>query len=118
MTVTIQIDDDTPILVELIEASPQRGEQNVSRSFDDLFDKSSIAINNAMATIYGMSKRIVNTVKAIPLIERPDEVEIEFGLALKTDANAFVVKAGAEAQINVTLKWQRQNEDEKGKARK
>lgn len=109
MPITIQIDDDTPILVELKPVS-KRGEQDVAINVQDLFEKSTQALNNAMTAVYGMSRRVVTTVKAIPLSERPNEIEIEFGLVLKTDANAFVVNAGMEAQIIVKLKWQHQSD--------
>lgn len=109
MSITIVIDDDTPILVEL--KPNKRGEQEAALNARDILEKSTEALNNAMAAVYGMSRRIVSTVKAIPLAERPDEVAVEFGLLLKTDANAFVVNAGMEAQIKVTLKWQHQTED-------
>jgi len=112
MPITIQIDDDTPILVELKEIDAY-GEQDVAINIENLFERSTQAINNAMATIGAMSSRVMSTVNAIPLTDRPDEVEVEFGLVLKTDANAFVVNAGMEAQIKVTLKWQRQTDEEK-----
>ena len=114
MPITILIEDDTPVLVELKPAKI-RGEQDVAISVQDLFERSTQALNNAMAAIYGMSRRVVGTVKEIPLAERPDEVEVEFGLLMKTDANAFVVNAGMEAQITVTLKWQQNEEGKKGK---
>lgn len=114
MPITILIEDDTPVLVELKPAKI-RGEQDVAISVQDLFERSTQALNNAMAAIYGMSRRVVGTVKEIPLAERPDEVEVEFGLLMKTDANAFVVNAGLEAQITVTLKWQQNDEGKKGK---
>lgn len=110
MPITIIIDDDTPVLVELKPART-RGEQDVAINVQDLFERSTQALNNAMAAIYGMSRRVVSTVKELPIAERPNEVEVEFGLLLKTDANAFVVNAGVEAQINVTLKWQHPNKE-------
>lgn len=112
MTISIQIDETTPILVEL-KSVEEYGERDVSINIENLFERSSQAINNAMATIGAMSSRVMSTVNAIPVTERPDEVEVEFGLLLKTDANAFVVNAGMEAQITVTLKWQRQSSDDK-----
>ncbi|MBL8134604.1 MAG: hypothetical protein JNL42_22280 [Anaerolineae bacterium] len=105
MPVTIHIDDDLPVLVELVSVK-KRGEQDVALSVEDLFERSSAALNSAMTAIYGMSRRVVATVSDIPLLERPDEVEVEFGLVMKTDARAFVVNAGMEAQITVKLKWQ------------
>lgn len=112
MPITIHIDDDTPILVEL-KPTTKRGEQDVAINLENLFERSSEAINNAMSTIGAMSSRVISTVKAIPLAERPDEVEVEFGLLLKTDANAFVVNAGMEAQITVKLKWQHETDEDK-----
>ena len=102
MPITIHIDDDTPVLVEL---KKRRGEQEVSINARDLLEKSSEALESAMAAIYGVARRVVGTIKALPLAERPSEVETEFGLFLTTDAKAFVVNAGMEAQIKVTLKW-------------
>lgn len=114
MPITIHI-DDTPVLVELKPAD-ERGEQEVALNVHELFERSTEALNNAMTAIYGMSRRVISTVREIPIVERPNEVEVEFGLLLKTDANAFVVNAGMEAQIVVKLKWQRESdEDKKGK---
>jgi hypothetical protein len=107
MQTTIIIDDDTPILVEL---KPRQGERDVARG-DNLINTSTEAISNAMMTIYGMSRRVVRTVNAIPVIDRPDAVEVEFGLKLTTDANAFVVNAGVEAQVNVKLTWDTRNKN-------
>lgn len=103
MPIKILINDDTPVLVEL---KRRRGEQEVAINAKEILEKSTEALNNAMAAIYGMSCRVIDTVRALPPIERPSEVELEFGLLLTTDANAFVINAGAEAQFKVTLRWQ------------
>ncbi|MBX3085510.1 MAG: hypothetical protein KF716_27995 [Anaerolineae bacterium] len=106
MPFTIYVDDDTPILIRL---KKQRGEQEVALA-NDVLSKSAEALDNGLATIFGMSKRIVATVRAIPIVERPTEVEVTFGLELTTDAKAFVINAGVDTQINVTLKWKQQPE--------
>lgn len=36
---------------------------------------------------------------------RPDEVELEFGVKLSTDANVIIARAGGEANFRVTLRW-------------
>ena len=36
---------------------------------------------------------------------RPDEVEVKLAIALKGEAGAVLVNAGAEAHLDVTLKW-------------
>jgi hypothetical protein len=107
MPTSIIIDDDTPILVEL---KPRPRERDVAKS-EDLLRRSLESINNAMATIYTMSQRVAYTVRSIPISERPDKVEVEFGLKLTTDANAFVVAASVDAQVNVKLTRERKGDD-------
>lgn len=46
-----------------------------------------------MSTIYNMAERM--NVMIDELAGRPDEVEMEFGLKLDTEANAYLAKAGA-----------------------
>jgi len=91
----------------LIELQETRGEQDVSLRDLPIAEKSAQALNKAMNTVYSMARRVIQTVEEIPLTERPSEVTVEFGLKLTTDANAFVVNAGTESQITVTLSWKR-----------
>jgi hypothetical protein len=37
--------------------------------------------------------------------ERPDEVEIEFGVKLSADSNVIIARAGGEANFRIALKW-------------
>jgi hypothetical protein len=39
--------------------------------------------------------------------ERPDEIEIEFGLKLNTEVGAIVARTGAEANFRVVVRWSR-----------
>jgi hypothetical protein len=47
-----------------------------------------------------MARRVVATVKALSIAERPAKVEVEFGLKLDAAAGAIVAQAGVEASIN------------------
>jgi hypothetical protein len=37
--------------------------------------------------------------------ERPDEVEVEFGVKLSADSNVIIARAGGEANFRIALKW-------------
>src|SRR6476646_6346596 len=37
--------------------------------------------------------------------ERPDEVEVEFGVKLSADSNVIIARAGGEANFRSALKW-------------
>lgn len=37
--------------------------------------------------------------------DRPDSVEVEFGVKLSADANVIIARTGGEANFRVALKW-------------
>jgi hypothetical protein len=53
----------------------------------------------------GCAIQTISGLKAIKEEYRPDEVEVKLAIALKGEAGAVLVNVGAEAQLEVTLKW-------------
>lgn len=103
MPMNLQTDNDNVILVEL---SQRRGVVDVARgNVRDIAEKSGEAFNHAMETIYTVAKRTAETIRSLDMIEQPDTVEMAFGLKLTSEANALIVNAGVEAQIEVKLIW-------------
>jgi hypothetical protein len=50
----------------------------------------------------------IQTIAGLKVIReeyRPDEVDVKLAIALKGEAGAVLVNVGAEAQLEVTLKW-------------
>jgi hypothetical protein len=37
--------------------------------------------------------------------DRPDEVEVEFGVKLSADSNVIIARAGGEANFRIAVKW-------------
>src|SRR3954449_13342249 len=37
--------------------------------------------------------------------DRPDEVELEFGVRLSADCNVIIARAGGEANFRIALRW-------------
>lgn len=102
---TFTIDEGAPILVEF---APRPGLQQVALpSPAELAEQSAKALDSAMNTIHQMARRVATTVKALPIAERPSQVEVEFGLKLDAAAGAIVAQAGVEASLNVKLTWER-----------
>ena len=96
------------ILVDF-EMSGVRGVARISR--EDLIEKSKTAVDTAMFTMRLMAAKAVDTIKKIKISERPQKVELEFGLKLDAEAGALVAKAGTEAAIKVTLTWEHKEEN-------
>jgi len=119
-----KIDEEAPILVELtpyvdlsqieiqtIKPAPEmatfRGKPGLVKSTGlapDLIEKSARALDSAMNTIHHMARRVKSTIEN--LIDPPSEVEVAFGLKLEGEAGAIIAKAGAQATLDVKLKWQ------------
>lgn len=100
---------ETHIVVEL---APARGVDDVSNDPDKLLARSNEAIRRSMESINGVARRLVQTIKEIEYTDRPDKVEVKFGLKLTADANALVVNAGTEAHFEVTLSWDSKSQSE------
>jgi hypothetical protein len=103
---TANTEERGPILVEL---APRPGVVQVSLarlSAEELAALSAKALDSAMTTVQHMSERVSATIDG--LAGNPDEVEVEFGLKLDVEGQALIAKAGAEAAINVTLTWKRE----------
>jgi hypothetical protein len=99
------------ILVELRPSSIQ-GEQQVSLQSSAAIDKSQQAFQQAMQTTRDVAHEVFETIRAIPLVERPDEITLEFGLKLTVGGNVLVANASTEAQINVVMKWNKDSVDD------
>lgn len=90
----------------LVDFGPAPGVRGVAITRQDLAEKSKQAVDIAMATMQSMAHKAVDTIKKIKVSERPQKVELEFGLKLDAEAGALVAKAGTEAAIKVTLTWE------------
>ena len=109
---TFTMDDDAPILVEFAPRAPQPGLQETMRGWPsapvgDIAEQSAKALNTAMNTIHNMARRVSDTIKALPMAERPSQIEVEFGLKLDAAAGAVIAQAGTEASFTVKLMWER-----------
>ena len=106
--------EEGPILVELtpVEMSGKTGfreASSIEEKVDEATEKADQAFNNALTTIRRTAGRVsamLTTITADPEQRPLSKIELEFGLNLKSDANAFIVKAGVEAQMKVKLTWE------------
>ena len=100
--------EEYPILVDFTPAPGVRGVARISK--EDLAEKSKVAVDVAMSTMQSMANKAVTAIKKIRVSERPDKVELEFGIKLDAEADALVAKVGTEAAIKVTMTWEQEKE--------
>ena len=65
------------------------------QTFEQAIDRVSPAFNALVA-------------KLRDTVERPDQVEIEFGLKLNTEVGAIIARTGGEANFRVLVRWSRE----------
>ena len=69
----------------------------------DLVKKSNEAIGKAMATIRNMASELNSTIQTIE--NRPNNVEMEFGIKFDIEVGAIVAKVTTEGSMKVKLVW-------------
>ncbi len=102
--------DTQPILIELT-ARGGAIDVGLDNHIERLAERSSEALGNALKTIKDVATKVADTANSIKLSERPDKIEIEFGLELDTEGNAIIAKAGAKVNLTVRMAWSQTKED-------
>ncbi|MDQ3933899.1 MAG: hypothetical protein M3340_04630 [Actinomycetota bacterium] len=87
----------------IVEFPMESGVRAVARSPEELAKRSGEALDNAMGTIRGVAAKTKAGIDSI--VDKPDEVEVSFGITLTAEAGALVAKVGGEATLQVTLAW-------------
>jgi Trypsin-co-occurring domain 1 len=96
---------DTEILVEFTTDGGLRPVGLFSsKKQPELAEKSNEAVNKAMNTIKNMATRVHSTVQTIE--NRPENVEVEFGIKFDAEVGVIVAKVTAEASMTVKMIWE------------
>jgi Trypsin-co-occurring domain 1 len=90
----IEVDETQGVSAINAFADTRGGQQVVS----DVFNK-------GMDLIRTCAEQIVTTVKKVELMARPDEFEVQLSIKLDSQIGAILAKTGAEAQLQVRIKW-------------
>ncbi len=64
------------------------------------------AFDEGLQSVRVLAKGVADHLAQLDDTQRPQKVEVEFGLKLSSEAGAFLAKATAEGQLTVTLTWE------------
>jgi hypothetical protein len=92
------------ILIEAADTKPVSGITRAKR--EGIPEKAIITFEEALDKIKPTAASIIG--KFRDLNDKPDEVSVEFGLKLTTNANIIVTSGGIEANFKVTLTWKKE----------
>ncbi len=85
----------------------------VKNPYEDLRSVDTTAIVVTVRDVFGeamkltrnCAKRVVENIKQMDEAIRPEEFEVKLSIKLDSEVGAFIAKASAGSQVEVTMKW-------------
>lgn len=60
-------------------------------------------------SIYVITRGVHDALAKIDIVDKPDEISVEFGLSISGEAGVVISNAGVEAAVKVKLTWKRED---------
>lgn len=99
--VTFPVEGGGTLAVE-VDEGVQAGVVRASRP-GEIVAEAQQTLESALDRVMPAAQAMIGRVRA--LSAKPDEVQVAFGVKLSAEAGAILAKAGGEANLTVTLKW-------------
>src|SRR5947209_5283218 len=98
----------------IVEVDEPESAGTVRAGRGDTIVKAKETLEEALNNVLPVTKSIVEKLRSIG--NKPDEIEISFGVKLSTVAGAVIAAASAEANFDVTVRWTSKKEEAPPKA--
>ena len=98
--VEFPLDEGGSILVQIDE--PDTG-GTVRAGRDEIIEKARETLEEALNRVLPAAKSVVEKLQS--MTSKPDEIEVNFGINLSTQAGAFIASTTAAANFGVTVHW-------------
>jgi hypothetical protein len=93
--------DGREILVEV----EQRYGSEETTSFGEVLENTRDAFEQARDMITAVAANMIGAIRAMDKALAPDEFNLEFAVKFNAEGNAVLAKAGAEANIQITMAY-------------
>lgn len=87
----------------VIEVDEPESEGTVRAGRGDAVVKAKETLEEALGNVLPATREVAEHLRKAG--NRPDEIEVTFGIKLSTAAGAIIASASAEANFNVTVRW-------------
>jgi Trypsin-co-occurring domain 1 len=87
----------------IIEVDEPESEGTIRAARGDTIVKAKETLEDALDKVLPVTRSVVEKLRSIG--NRPDEIEISFGVKLSTTAGAVIACATAEANFDITMRW-------------
>jgi hypothetical protein len=106
------LEDGSTIVVEVDESEGERGSRRAARGSEEEPEKAPHTFEQALSKIGPATEKVITTLRG--LIQKPDEVEMEFGFNLSAGAGVIIASASTEANYRITLRWKGEAQESSG----
>jgi Trypsin-co-occurring domain 1 len=93
----------------VVEVDEPESEGTIRAARGDTIVKAKETLEEALNNVLPVTKSLVEKLHSIE--NKPDEIEIGFGVKLSTVAGAVIASASAEANFGVTVRWTSKKEE-------
>ena len=87
----------------VVEVDEPESEGAVRAAREDTIVKAKETLEEALNNVLPVTKSIVEKLRSIG--NKPDEIEVTFGVSLNTAVGAVIASASAAANFSVTMHW-------------
>jgi hypothetical protein len=98
--VEFPLEEGGSILVQIDE--PDTG-GTIRAGRDEIIEKAKETLEEALNRVLPAAKSVIEKLQSMP--RKPDEIEVNFGINLSTQAGAFIASTTAQANFGVTIHW-------------
>jgi Trypsin-co-occurring domain 1 len=95
------LEDGGVLFVQSVSVDAGQGGLGLASSAEETAKKAKETLESAMANVTPALKSVTSKLKDLS----PDNLTVEFGLALTAETGVIVAKGGAEVHFTVTLSW-------------
>jgi len=101
--VEFPLEDGGSILVEVTDQEEARGTRRAARGTEGEPEQAPQTFEQALSKIRPATEKVISTLRG--LVQRPAEIEMEFGFSLSAAAGVVIASASTAANYKVTLRW-------------
>jgi hypothetical protein len=107
--VEFPLEDNGTIVVEVNEPEGVGGTQRATREGEKEPEKAPQTFEQALSKIRPATDKVITTLQG--LVQKPDEIEMEFGFSLSAEAGVIIASASTQANYKVTLRWKGETQE-------
>ena len=93
----------------VIEVDEPESAGTIRAAREDTIVKAKETLEEALNNVLPVTKSLVEKLRSIG--NKPDEIELTFGVSLNTAVGAVIASASAEANFSVTMHWSSKTEE-------